>query len=66
MGRLPSPSSLLQTGIRKALNHCQPLGHERFCDEVEATLGKRLKPKQKVRRAKAGGAESVDQLVLGL
>jgi putative transposase len=51
-------------GIRKAVNGGQPLGNERFREQVEAALGKRLAPKQRGRRRTRGAADANDQMAL--
>lgn len=52
--------------IRKALDRGQPLGHERFREEVEAALGRRLVPGRRGRRSKDISVDPADQLLLGL
>jgi len=52
--------------IRKAVDQGRPLGNERFREQVEAALGKRLTPKPRGRKSKQGQVEVIDQLNLGL
>ena len=50
--------------IRKALNGGQPLGNERFREQVEVALGRRLAPKQRGRRRQEKAADAHEQMAL--
>ena len=52
--------------IRKALNGGQPLGNERFREQVEAALGRRLAPKQRGRKRAGNVTDATDQMALGI
>lgn len=54
------------TDIRKALHRGQPLGNERFREQVEVALGKRLAPKRRGRKCEEGVKEEAGQMALGL
>jgi len=54
------------TDIRKALQRGQPLGNERFREQVDLALGRRLQPKRRGRKREERVKDEVGQMVLGL
>lgn len=50
--------------IRKALSRGQPLGSQRFQEQVEAALGKRLAPKRRERRREEKATLATEQMAL--
>jgi putative transposase len=52
--------------IRTALQHGQPLGNERFREQVGLALGKRLALKRRGRKREEGVKDEAGQMVLGL
>jgi len=52
--------------IRKATSREQPLGNERFFEEVEAVLDRWHKPMQQGHRVNTNNVEPLNRLILGL